>query len=344
MVASSIDRPGKLLGLSPADLREALGQTEEQAARIARLLERGMQAAVELERLAGRGIWVMTRSDDDYPGRLRTRLRDRRPPVLFGAGPTALLDLGGIAIVGSRDIGDDDRAFAQRLGGLAKRLEMQVVSGGARGVDQAAMTGALDSGGSALGVLADGLERRLRDPVTRTAIADERLTLISPFKPDAGFDVGNAMARNRLIYCLADAAVVVSSGAESGGTWAGATENLKYGWVPLFVRDGVDIPAGNKRLLERGGIPLRDDDLADASDLAHVLDRSTVVASAEPSIVSSAADAPRPEVDLPANESAEEMLGTAKRSKAKPRRARRKADADQLEFPVQDSSGEQKSA
>jgi len=60
------------------------------------------------------------------------------------------------------------------------------------------------------------------------------------------------MERNKLIYGLADAALVVSSAAENGGTWAGATEALKHGRVPVYVRSTGAIPAGNQRLLEAG--------------------------------------------------------------------------------------------
>ncbi len=62
------------------------------------------------------------------------------------------------------------------------------------------------------------------------------------------------MARNRLIYCLSEAAVVVTS-CESGGTHTGAVENLRVGWVPLFVvANGV--AAGNRDLLTRGALPI----------------------------------------------------------------------------------------
>ena len=45
------------------------------------------------------------------------------------------------------------------------------------------------------------------------------------------------MGRNRLIYTLADHAIVVASDVEKGGTWAGATEALKAEWLPVFVLD-----------------------------------------------------------------------------------------------------------
>jgi predicted Rossmann fold nucleotide-binding protein DprA/Smf involved in DNA uptake len=77
--------------------------------------------------------------------------------------------------------------------------------------------------------------------------------LISPFNPEAGFDVGNAMSRNKYIYCLADAAVVVSSIKNKGGTWNGAVENLRHKWVPLWVKSSSESSSGNAELIRQGG-------------------------------------------------------------------------------------------
>jgi predicted Rossmann fold nucleotide-binding protein DprA/Smf involved in DNA uptake len=65
------------------------------------------------------------------------------------------------------------------------------------------------------------------------------------------------MRRNRLIYATAEAAVVVTTAAGSGGTWAGAIEDLKAYWVPLHVRD--DPNQGNQLLIAEGGRPLTAD-------------------------------------------------------------------------------------
>jgi predicted Rossmann fold nucleotide-binding protein DprA/Smf involved in DNA uptake len=67
-----------------------------------------------------------------------------------------------------------------------------------------------------------------------------------------------AMARNKLIYALSDFGLVIASDAEKGGTWAGAEEVLKAGWVPVFVVDGPSVPDGNRLLIKRGGIPFPD--------------------------------------------------------------------------------------
>ena len=83
-----------------------------------------------------------------------------------------------------------------------------------------------------------------------------RLVLVSPYDPAAGFNVGHAMQRNKIIYALADAALVVTSDFEKGGTWAGAIEQLeRLHFVPVFVRNGANAGKGNAALLHRGGKP-----------------------------------------------------------------------------------------
>ena len=89
------------------------------------------------------------------------------------------------------------------------------------------MVGSLAAGGCAIGVVADSLEKMSARPIWRQALLDGRLLLLSSDAPSACFQVWRAMGRNKLIYALADAALVVSSAKGEGGTWAGATEQLQ---------------------------------------------------------------------------------------------------------------------
>jgi predicted Rossmann fold nucleotide-binding protein DprA/Smf involved in DNA uptake len=114
------------------------------------------------------------------------------------------------------------------------------------------MLSALESEGTATGVLADSLLRVAMSAKYRAGLMKKNLVLISPFNPEAGFDAGNAMARNRYIYCLADAGVVVTTSKESGGTWNGAIENLKRGWVPLWIMENAAPDSGNTALARQG--------------------------------------------------------------------------------------------
>ncbi|HXF72904.1 MAG TPA: hypothetical protein VNO79_09895, partial [Actinomycetota bacterium] len=74
----------------------------------------------------------------------------------------------------------------------------------------------------------------------------------------AGFTVGGAMARNKLIYALAERTLVVAADLERGGTWAGATEALKRNLGPVLVWVGPGAGRGNRALADAGAIPVHD--------------------------------------------------------------------------------------
>ena len=237
------DLPALLHGWSDRDI---------DLSRIERLLARGVAMGIALERWERAGLWVITRSDAEYPSRLKRLLKTDAPPVLFGSGNRALLDRGGIAVVGARDIGPEDLAFTGELGGQIAMNGRSVVSGGARGADEAAMLAALAHDGTVIGILADSLLRASSSAKYRSSLVGGNLVLISPFNPEAGFHAGNAMARNKYIYCLADAAIVIESGRGSGGTWNGAIEALKNGWIPVWVKRHADRTSGNAALVDEG--------------------------------------------------------------------------------------------
>jgi len=223
--------------------------------RIRLLLNRGMAMGVALEKWLGAGLWVITRADSDYPERLVKQLGQDRPPVLFGAGNKNLLNAGGLAMVGSRDITEADQAYTAMIAKQAASEGMNIVSGGARGVDETAMKSALEVEGTALGILSKGLLSAALSAKWRTHMKNRQLCLVSSFSPDAGWNTGNAMGRNKYIYCLSDYAVVVQSTKGSGGTWAGATENLRNHWTNLFVRSEKQSD-GLKALIGLGALPL----------------------------------------------------------------------------------------
>ncbi len=244
--------PAVLLKADLSTLLQGWMDRSVSVARLQTLLARGAALGLALEKWQRAGLWVLTRGDPEYPDRLKRRLRSESPPVLFGCGQKSLLAGGGIAVVGSRDANEDDLAFTAQFGKRAAAEGFSIVSGGARGVDQAAMMGALEHEGTAVGVLADSLLRSATSALYRKRIMSGDLVLITPFNPEAGFNVGHAMARNRYIYCLADAAIVVSSTAGKGGTWSGAIEDIEAQWVPLWVKPAATEASGNPELIRRG--------------------------------------------------------------------------------------------
>ncbi|HVZ31196.1 MAG TPA: DNA-processing protein DprA, partial [Polyangiaceae bacterium] len=248
-------KPADLLSPEAEDILLA-SKAGIDPSRLRRLLARGFQLSQALERWQARAIWIVSRADAPYPRRLKSRMRDLAPPILYGCGHASVLEAGGLAIVGSRDASDELLRYTDDVARRAASLRHAVVSGGARGIDQTAMRAALDAGGQVSGVLADSLERAALARENREYLLQQRLVLVSPFDPSAGFNVGHAMQRNKLVYALADAALVVSSDHNKGGTWTGAVEQLeKLHFVCVYVRAVGNVTEGTAALLKKGAVP-----------------------------------------------------------------------------------------
>ena len=239
--------------------------------RLQRLLSRGFLLSQAIESWRKRAIWVVSHMDEAYPQRLRDRL-EKAPAVLYGCGDHTLLNAGGLAVVGSRHVDEDILEYANQIGNLAASAGRTIVSGGAKGVDQAAMNGALEVGGKSIGVLANGLKGAATNRSHRDPILNEQLVLISPYDPSSGFNVGHAMQRNKLIYALADAALVVNAEKDKGGTWNGAVEQLnnKIYSMPLYVRSTGAQSEGLDALKQKGALSWPNP--GDAEDLEAIFD------------------------------------------------------------------------
>lgn len=257
-------QPADLLLPDAPDLLRACAPVIEES-RLQRLLGRGFLFSQAIERWQARAIWVVSRADANYPRRLKERLRENAPAILYGCGEIGFIDAGGLAVVGSRHVDEALIEYTMTVGRIAARARRTIVSGGAKGIDQAAMRGALETGGKVCGVLADSLEKTVMNREHRNLLMEGQLVLVSPYDPSAGFNVGHAMQRNKLIYALADAALVVSSDLNKGGTWAGAVEQLdKLRLVPVYVRSTGEASEGLEALRKKGAVTWPDPLDADA--------------------------------------------------------------------------------
>jgi len=248
-------QPADLVSPDAAEILHACHPVIDES-RLQRLLGRGFLLSQVIERWQARAIWVVSRADTEYPRRLKARLREDAPAVLYGCGDMGLLETGGLAVVGSRHVDAALIDYTMSIGRLAAHASRTLISGGAKGIDQAAMRGALVAGGKVCGVLADSLEKTTMNREHRNLLLDGQLVLISPYDPSVGFNVGNAMQRNKLIYALADASLVVNSDLKKGGTWAGAVEQLdKFKFVPVYIRSTGRPFSAFDALRKKGAIP-----------------------------------------------------------------------------------------
>lgn len=212
-----------------------------------------------VEQLAHDSISILTVLDEDYPKLLKTALkRDQTPPVLFYAGNLQILARKTIAIIGSRNAGEESLAFTHAVAQYLAEQGANVISGNARGVDRAAYEGATSSDGCTTVVLPHGIRKlsrvQMRGLVPK--IEAGKVLLMSQFHPDAQWVVSRAMERNKVVTGLAQIVIVAESDVK-GGTWSGANGALKQ-HRPLYVRKAEfasSLP-GNKALIELGGHPL----------------------------------------------------------------------------------------
>ncbi len=222
--------------------------------RIKNLLNRGASLSLALDKWQSAGVWIMDRQHEHYPKAIKKQLKHQSPALFFGVGNPELLSKQAIGFVGSRDCDAQDEQATNQYVSQINQLNYQVVSGAAKGVDSHAMLASLNSGNTATGILADSLFRASASGQWRQHLKANNLVLISPFFPEGRFTPANAMARNKFIYLLSGATVVVTSG-EKGGTWEGAKENLKKDWVPLIVSTHKQpLQAGNQALINGDGL------------------------------------------------------------------------------------------
>ncbi len=210
-----------------SDLME-LGYSPQLAARILELLSQKELLELYMHKANRAGLQVLTRASEEYPLRIRKLLGGDCPGCLWLRGDTELLQTPMIALVGSRELRPDNRAFASEVGIQAAKQGYTLVSGNARGADIQAQESCLAAGGSVISVVAD----RLQEHPQR-----ERVLYISEDSYDLPFSAARALSRNRVIHCLAQKTFVAQSSLEKGGTWDGTVKNLNAGWSSVFCFD-----------------------------------------------------------------------------------------------------------
>lgn len=251
-------QPAELFDFSSSDLTQNLDISQDYADRLVRLMDRSASLAFEISRYENMGITPVTRADKAYPATLKKRLGNSCPPIFYCCGDMSLLTVECVGYAGSRTVSEDDEEFTKSTVKKTAAHGYGVVSGGAKGIDTFAEEAVLAAGMTAVEFLSDSMLRRLHKSSTVKAVNDGRLLLLSVAKPDAGFNVGIAMMRNRYIYAHSIGTVIVRSDLGKGGTWAGAVENLKHGWCKELCWNNQDYK-GNMSLIEKGAIPVDSD-------------------------------------------------------------------------------------
>ncbi len=160
------------------------------------------------------GLTLLTILDAEYPAQLREV--HEMPPLLFARGQVKEDDRG-VSVVGSRAASPAALAFAADVASRLVSEGLSVLAGLAAGVDTAAHTAALASGGRTVAFIGIGIRRHY--PAENRALQDRVATeglLLSQFWPDAPPQRHTFLMRNAVMSGYGRATVVVAAGEKSG--------------------------------------------------------------------------------------------------------------------------------
>ncbi|HET8653757.1 MAG TPA: DNA-processing protein DprA [Gaiellaceae bacterium] len=198
------------------------------------------------------------RSDAGFPPRLKAIFDP--PPALYlrGSGDPQLLARRAVAVVGARSCSPYGAHVARMLGRELASAGLVVVSGLARGVDGEAHRGALDGGGTTVGVLGCGIDRDY--PATNAALSrriEDGGLVVSEYEPGVEPAPWRFPARNRIIAGLCEAVVVVEARERSGALITAdfaLEEGREVFAVPGEITSALSV--GSNALLKLGATPL----------------------------------------------------------------------------------------
>lgn len=198
---------------------------------------------LELTAAAEAGARLVTVFDDDYPLNL-IGLRDR-PPFFWVRGSLQESDARSVAVVGTRACSELGLRRAKRVSHLLTEHDVTVVSGLARGIDTAAHTTALESGGRTIAVLGTGITKcypRENAQLADRIVSSGQGALVSQFWPTSSPARWTFPRRNHVTSGLALGTVVIEASSTSGAKMQArvALQQGKEVWLLDSLVDSQD--------------------------------------------------------------------------------------------------------
>lgn len=209
------------------------------------------------ETLLNQGFEIIPITSPDYSNTLKDNMKTSSSPVLlYIKGDKQMLKENSIAIVGSREAKEISLNFTDNIAKIATKEFKVIVSGFAKGVDKQALDSALKYTGRSIIVLPQGVLTFGSGYKTYyKQILDGDVLVLSTFFPKAPWRAELAMARNPIIYGLADE-IFVAESSDKGGTWGGAIDGLRKGRKIYVRKSEPDENNANNLLIEKGAIPV----------------------------------------------------------------------------------------
>ena len=227
------------------------------------------KAEDEISACESKKITILSYLDHDFFKLLKNT--DDCPPILFCLGDTSLLNRKTISVVGSRNASANGLRFAYKISKHLAESERVIVSGFARGIDNAAHKASVDS--ATIAVLAGGVDHiyppeyeELYYEISEKGLIVAELPLGTIPKPQ------NFPQRNRIISGISSGVAVVEASLKSGSLITAKyaiQQNREVFAVPGFPLDSRY--QGNNYLLKQGAHLLES-----ANDILEVTENSFI--------------------------------------------------------------------
>ena len=213
--------------------------------------------AFMVEDLLEQGYSIIPITSAEYSPILKRNLgKTYAPPLIYTKGNKAIMKEKSAAIVGSRNADKLSLDFTDNVAKTASKEYKVIVSGFARGVDKQALDSALKYKGQSIIVLPQGISTFSSGfKKYYKQIINGDILVLSTFYPKATWSVSLAMARNPIIYGLADE-IFVAESSNKGGTWSGVVDGLRKGRKIFVRKPDINEKNANNQLIQMGAVPV----------------------------------------------------------------------------------------
>lgn len=224
--------------------------SEEEAYRIFTLLNRSMQISYSIDNYLQQGIEIVTCHNEEYPERIRRKMQDYAPPMFYRCGnPELLTSKPMLAIIGISGVKTppEVRDGIETIVRNCVRMGYTILTGGELGVSKVAMNMVAEYGGDLVEIVGGDMNAHMVEDGIADLLKENRATIVSLEHPDALFTVPHAISRNKLLFSLAEAAIVINTDGKRGET--DAIKNRYCDWIYAWKGYQNNLP-----LISRGAI------------------------------------------------------------------------------------------
>lgn len=215
------------------------------------------QAEKVIDKCNTLGYTILTPDMSTYPQLLK-EIYDP-PAVLYVDGQLPDVDNTlSIAMVGTRNATTSGKKLSYSIAFDLANSGVNVISGGALGIDSSAHSGALMAGGKTVCVLGCGINSNyLMSNASMRAQIAKTGAVVSEYPPDYQATKYTFPKRNRIISALSQGVLVVEAGEKSGALITASTaleQNKDIFAIPGDVTNAVAF--GTNKLIKQGAKPI----------------------------------------------------------------------------------------